>query len=308
MAKPPRGKRLEDALDALRSAANTLDDNAILSKLQDALRSGSGLLAKKAADIARAREIRGLREDLESACTQLLRHPEEDRGCQAKEAIARVLIDDPDVDDQVWLAAAHHVQMEGSFGPPIDTAAALRGMAAVGVAASRLRDKVHVLIDLLLDKEAAARAGAARALGYLGTAEALSLVRYKALLGDPAAEVVGECFRALLSAEDERDHTLPFVAAFLRGVRDDLREEAALALGESRDIGALPFLMDPLETATNAESRATLLRAIALLRREEAYERLAVWLNEASPRVRQEARIALNVFRDEPALAPLFSE
>jgi HEAT repeat protein len=306
MAKPPRGKRLEDALDALRSAANTLDDAALLPKLQDALRSGSGLLAKKAAEIAKAREIRSLREDLEFAFTHLLRHPDEDRGCQAKEAIAKLLIDEPDVDDQLWLAAARHVQMEGSFGPPIDTAAALRGMAAVGVAASRLRHKVHVLIDLLLDRESAARAGAARALGYLGTAEALSLVRYKTLLGDPEPEVVGECFRALLSAEDDRDETLPFVAGFLRGSKDDLGEEAALALGESRDIRALPMLMDQLETTASAESRATLLRAIALLRREEAYERLASWLNEASPRVREEARIALSVFRDEPALASLF--
>jgi hypothetical protein len=132
-------------------------------------------------------------------------------------------------------------------------------------------------------------------------------VRYKVLLGDPEPEVMGECFRALLSAEDEREETLPFVAGFLRGSREDFGEEAALALGESRDIRALPLLMDLLETTANAESRATLLRAIALLRREAAYERLAVWLNEASPRVREEARIALSVFRHEPSLASLFS-
>lgn len=307
MPKPPRGKRLEDALDALRSAANTLDDASLLPTLKEALRSGSGLLAKKAAEVAKARMIRGLQEDLEFALTQFLRHPEEDRGCVAKEAIALVLIDEHDAGDEVWLAAARHVQIEGSFGPPVDTAAALRGMAAMGVAASRLRRKVHVVIDLLLDPEAAARAGAVRALGYLGTAEALSLVRYKTLLGDREPEVVGECFRALLMAEDEREETLPFVAGFVRSAPEDIAEEAALALGESRDIRALPPLMDLLESTANADKRATLLRAVALLRREEAYQRLAAWLDEASPKVRAEARLALSVFRGEPALASLFS-
>ncbi|MDZ7639985.1 MAG: hypothetical protein U5J83_17335 [Bryobacterales bacterium] len=307
MARPPRGKRLEEAMERFREAAHQADDADLVPRIREALRSGSGHLAKKAAEAAGMRMLRGLGEDLEFALTSYLRHPEEDHGCLAKEAIARLLIDEPDASDEVWLAAARHIQMEASFGPSIDTAAALRGMAAMGVAASRLSNKVHILIDLLLDRETATRAGAVRALGYLGTAEALSLVRFKTLQGDHAPEVMGECFRALLSAEDDREETLSFVAAFLFRGSEEVAEEAALALGESRDPRALPPLMGALDRTVVPSMRATLLRAVALLRREEAYERLAAWLEESTPKVRAEARAALAVFREERALAHLFS-
>jgi hypothetical protein len=308
MGKPPRGKRLEDALDALRLAAKSQDEHAFHQSLRLALRSGSSLLAKKAADLAKANAVRYLREDLEFALHHFLLHPAEDRGCLAKESIAAALMDDPDASDEVWLAAARHVQMEGSFGPPVDAAATLRGMAAMGVAASRARNKMHVLVDLLLDPQPAARVGAARALGYLGTAEALTLVRYKALLGDSRPDVVGECFRALLLSQDDREENLCLIATHLDSANEALAEEAALALGESRDLLALPLLMDCLQRTASAEARATLLRAVALLRREEAFTRLAAWLLDASPHVRAQARLALSVFRDEPLLAGLFPQ
>lgn len=306
MAKPLRGKRLEEALEQLREAARTSEETHLVPLLRDALRSGNGQLAKMAAGLAKAHQLQGLQEDLELALLFYLRHPGEDRGCVAKEAIVRVLIDEDDVTDEVWLAAARHVQMEGSYGPAIDTAAVLRGMAAMGVAASRLRGKVNVLIDLLLDSETAARAGAVRALGVLGTAEALSLVRYKALLGDREPEVVGECFRAMLDAEEDREETIAFVKEFLVRGDDASREEAALALGESHDLRALPVLMEAIDRATLHAMRATLIRAVALLRHEEAYERLAEWLRQSDPKVQAEARLALDLFREERALAALF--
>ncbi|MCW5964859.1 MAG: hypothetical protein KIT83_12540 [Bryobacterales bacterium] len=307
MAKEPRGKRLEAAMEALRAAAGSLADTDLMPHLCEALRSGSGHLAKQAATIAQSRAIRGIREDLETAMTCFLRHPENDRGCLAKEAIARLLIEELETDDEVWLSAARHVQMEASFGPSIDTAAGLRGMAAIGIAAGHLPHKVNVLIDLLLDQESAARAGAVRALGYLGTAEALSLVRYKTLLGDAEIEVVGECFRALLPAAEDAPANLALVAGYLSHGADAIAGEAALALGESRNLRALDFLMQALDHTASAERRATLLRAVALLRREEAFGRLALWLNDASPRVQAEARAALHVFRGEPALTFFFA-
>ena len=306
MAKAPRGKRLEDAMDRLRAAAEAADDT-LLPQVRAALGSGSSHLAKKAADIAKSRDLRGLKEELEAAFTFFLRNPEEDRGCLAKSAIAGLLLEEPDSSDEIWLAAARHVQMEGSYGPPVDAAADLRGLAAIGVAASHLRNKSHVLIDLLLDKETAARAGAIRALGYMGTSEALSLVRYKALLGDGESEVMGECFRALLSDERDREESIPFVTTFLEGDREDWAEEAALALGDSHDARALPPLMEKLSHTAQPSLRATLLRAVALLRREEAYAQLGAWLKEEGPRVRAEARMALEVFRDEAELAFLFA-
>lgn len=306
MAKAPRGKRLEEALDKLRLLAASADDEALLPAVRDALRSGSGHLAKKAAEIAKERGFSGLRDDLELALSFYLQHPDEDRGCLAKVSIARMLLTEADTSDELWLDAVRHIQMEASFGGSIDTAAELRGLAAIGVAASHLRNKTHSLIDLLVDPETAARAGAVRALGYMGTAESVALVRYKAIIGDREAEVMGECFRALLADEEEREGNLAFVARYLSGDRDEFAEEAALALGESRDLRALPILMDTLERTVIPAMRATLLRSVALLRREEAYEHLALWLKEAGPRVHAEARTALDLFRHESAFAFLF--
>lgn len=306
MSKVPRGKRLEEAMEAIRRAAAAGDDAVLRPLLSKALRSGSGLLAKQAATLAGDRGISGLREDLELALAQFLNHPEEDRGCLAKEAVARLLLSEEEVPDELWEAAARHVQQEPTFGGSVDTAADLRGIAAMGVAGARLPHKVHLLIDLLLDPEIAARAGAVRALGAIGSEEALSLVRYKTLAGDDAAPVTAECFRALLLPENINDSGIRLVTGFLARQRDELAEEAALALGESRHLRALPVLAEALERTVNPALRATLLRAVALLRHEEAFCFLAKWLEEATPRVQAEARAALAPFRGETALAGLF--
>jgi hypothetical protein len=47
-----------------------------------------------------------------------------DRGCAAKTAVVRALEALAAPEDAIYLAGIRHVQMEGSFGPPIETAAA----------------------------------------------------------------------------------------------------------------------------------------------------------------------------------------
>jgi HEAT repeat protein len=72
-----------------------------------------------------------------------------------------------------------------------------------------------------------------------------------------------------------------------------------MALGESRDLRVLPHLSEALETAVDTVWRGALLRSIALLRQEEAFQFLMEWLDDATPRTRQEAREALEPFRNE---------
>jgi hypothetical protein len=208
MAAPLRGKRLEDAIEALRAAATSGDIKQVAHLVVKGLRSGNGLLARQAVPVADEFAIEDLREPLESVMQQLLAHPGADPGCVAKEAIARRLLREQDVADALWQAAARHVQIEPTFGKSIDTAGELRGHAATGLAGGHLPDKTHLLIDLLLDPEIAACAGAIRALGGLGTDEALSLIRFRALIPRTEPAVVAECFRALLHPENTRPASL----------------------------------------------------------------------------------------------------
>ncbi len=113
-----------------------------------------------------------------------------------------------------YLKGMKHVQMEPVWGGSVDTAAELRAVCAMGLASTRWPDKLRELVHLLVDREWQARAGAARALGAIGSEPALLLLRLKALSGDPEPEVLADCFTGLLVAEDAE--RCRFVASFAR--------------------------------------------------------------------------------------------
>gem|GEM_PF-2389498 len=304
--KPIKGKRFEQALEALREAAQSLRGDALIPHLRNALQSDNSLLVQRAVKLLGDFPAPALREELERAFDFFLHHPSEDKGCLAKEALAHRLLLSDDTDDALWMRAARHVQMEASFGDPIDAAAVLRGIAAMAVATSASPDKMDVLVDLLLDPEHATRAGTVRALGAAGSEAAMALVHYKLLLGDKASEVTAECLRAILLPEHITQARIGLAAKLLGGANDQLAEEAAIALGESRDERVIPVLVHALTRSVQAEIRGALLRALCLMRREEAYAALWEWLDDATPRMREEARMALAPFRGDAALTELF--
>src|SRR5260370_36897336 len=120
-----------------------------------------------------------------------------DQGCKALIAIAKALATMDQPAPQVYFAGIRHVQKEGSFGPPVDAAAPLRGLCAQGLVRMSHPDALLEGVTLLADPEIAARAGAVRALGESGQSEGVLLLRLKALLGDDE-EIMDECFAALL--------------------------------------------------------------------------------------------------------------
>ena len=68
------------------------------------------------------------------------------------------------------------------------------------------------------------------------------LLRLKARAGDPEPPVVGQVFDSLLRLEGKA--AIPFLGEFLRSPSEDVRAEAALALGEGGFMDALRPLMD----------------------------------------------------------------
>jgi len=284
------------AIRAIRDAPESYD---LKRDLAPFLRHKSNHVAAAAASTAERLEAGALAQDLVEAFLELVKDPgKRDQGCKALIAIAKALVAMDEPAAKVYFAGVHHVQMEGSFGPPVDAAAPLRGLCAQGLARMGHPDALLECVNLLADKEVPARVGAVRAIADSGDIAGTLLLRLKALVGDKEDEVIGECFAGLLRLAPAP--SLEFVAEFLRSPSEEIRECAALALGESRLAAAFPVLRGAWEQTAQAGRRRTLLVSIAMLRLEEAVEFLLTRLAEDREPAAGDALAALGLYgRDE---------
>jgi len=238
VAKAPR---LEDRIAALSDLRRDPDTPEARKELTKCLGSKISLLAAKAARIVGECKVDALAPQLVDAFLRFLIDPvTSDRRCEAKLAIIKALeaMEYPSYEPFLW--GIRHVQMEPSFGPPVDTAVELRALSAIGLVRTNYPDVGTELVTLLADKEREARIGSARALAYWGTGAGALLLRFKILTGDREPEVLGECFSSLLHIEPSR--SLELVASYLDDEEPAIAEGAALALGESHREEALEIL------------------------------------------------------------------
>jgi hypothetical protein len=281
---------------AIRDAPESYDLKRDLAPL---LRHKSNHVASAAASTAERLEAVTLAPDMVDAFLELMKDPaRRDPGCEALIAFAKALISMDDRAAKVYFAGLHHVQMEGSFGPPIDAAAPLRGLCAQGLARMGHADALLECVNLLADKEVPARIGAIRAIADSGDIAGALLLRLKALVSDKEDEVIGECFAGLLRLAPTS--SLDFVAGFLKSASEEIRERAALALGESHLAAAFPVLREAWVETSQAARRQTLLLSIAMLRLDEAIEFLLTRLTEDREAAAADALAALALYgRDE---------
>ncbi len=248
MPKPPSTEDALAAIHAIRQAPERFD---LAGDLAPFLRHKSNHVVAAAATTAERLETAGLAPDLVAAFERLMANPSKlDPGCKALIAIVQALVQMDDPAARVYFAGIRHVQMEGSFGPPTDVAAPLRGLCARGLARMAHPGALLECVTLLADREVAARAGAIRAVADAGRPEGVLLLRLKALLGDKEDEIVAECFGALLRLDPAG--SVEFVAQFLNSRAGGLGEQAALALGESRLEAAFGVLRAGLGTGWGA--------------------------------------------------------
>lgn len=266
------------------------------------LRHKSNHAVAAAAGAAENLEAVALAPDLVQAFEKLMRDPAKlDPACKATTAIVQALIQLDEAATTVYFAGIRHVQREGSYGPPVDAAAPLRGLCARGLARTGHPDALLECVTLLADSEVAARTGAVRAIADSGRPDGVLLLRLKALLGDKEIDVMGECFAGLLSLDPAG--SVEFVAKFLDSRTEGIGEQAALALGESRLPAAFEMLREAWERGGAGEQRRTLLVAIAMLRIDEALEFLLGRLAEESGPVAADALAGLAFYaRDEAVL------
>lgn len=291
------GKRpsTEDALRAIRAIRDAPENFDLKRDLMPFLRHKSNHVAAAAAATVERLEAEAVAPELVGSFLEWLKNPaERDPGCKALTAIARTLaaMDHPAA--QVYMSGIRHVQNEASFGPPVDAAAALRGICAQGLARMSHPEALLECVTLLADPEPAARSGAVRAISETGQYAGVLLLRFKALIGDKDEEVTAECFAGLLRLAPAE--SLEFVASFLSSHPDEIAERAALALGESRLAAAFPLLRQAWEASAQATLKRTLLLAIAMLRQDEAVEFLLARLAEDSEKSALDALAALALY------------
>ncbi|MDB5320785.1 MAG: hypothetical protein JWN40_2416 [Phycisphaerales bacterium] len=273
---------------------------AIAPELQKFLASKTNLIAAKSADLIREANLKSLQPQLEEAFARFMKTPTTtDKGCGAKQAVANALYEMGCDAQDVFLTGIRHHQMEGAYGGPVDTAAELRGICALGLVRMAYRDVMVELVDLLVDPSHQSRIMAARAIAYSGRDEGALLLRLKILSGDKVDDVTAECLLALGNLA--RTKALPFVRRYLDSPYPALAEAAAMALGEMRHESALAVLLEEWERISLAESRKSLTLPIALARLPRSVEFLIDVVVKQPEPIAAAAIEALRIYRHDDA-------
>lgn len=236
-----------------------------------ALAGKSNLVVAKAARLLGNAQWTDLNTEMAAAFDRMMaKGATTDKGCAAMIAIARALVqmeyDDPDL----FLRGIRHIQMEGSYGPPIDTAVELREVCAMGLANTGYPYRLRELVSLLIDKEWRVRGGAVRAIAVVGNDAAALLLRLKILTGDKDPDVMADCFASMLAVEGAEG--LPLVTPFVKSANPEVREAAILALGASRRPDAIDWLMAEFEKTADPPGRKCIFLALSTSRTESAID------------------------------------
>jgi HEAT repeat protein len=292
-----QSRKTEDCLDALSRLRENPAVPGILSELGGYLGNRSSVVVAKAAKLVAEFELHDLEPQLVNAFHRFMTNPAvTDKGCGAKTEIVRALEALGAAEAATFLTGIRHIQMEGSFGPPVDTAAGLRAASAVGLVHMNHPDAILEIVTLLVDREDDARIGAVRALSYSGQPATVPLLRLKVMAGDASTDVIAESFLALLEVAPET--SLPFVAAYLDSSNAAIAETAAIALGESRQPEAIATLKNKWPGGSETQRRA-LLTGLAVARDDSAFEFLFSLVESAIEKIAAEAITALAIHQQD---------
>ena len=295
-------RRIEEQLEALGRLRGTSPAEAAPA-LRKALADRVNLVAAKAANIAAELPAPDMIPDLLAAFDRLFEDPvKRDPQCWGKNAIARALKDLGHGESPAFLRGAVHIQMEPVWGGQQDTAGPLRGICLLALPACADLEREQVLrhmVDALTEPTATVRADAARALAEMQGDDCALLLRLKARTGDAEPAVTGQVLESLIALE--RRAALPFVRQFLAAA-DQVSEEAALALGGSRQSEAVDVLLEVWPTARGLEYRQAILRALSISRHDNAIEFLKHLAAEGRPQDAADAKAALALFPEKSAL------
>jgi hypothetical protein len=292
---------IEQALDRLSALKSAPADAALLGELRTLLRHRSNLVVAKAAKLTGQRRLADLLPDLVAAFHKLMGDaPRLDKRCEAVTEIVSALYEMDYSEPDVYRQGLRHVQMEASFGPPVDAAAHLRGLSAMGLVRTRDREAQADVVALLVDSATPARIGAIRALATNGGDSGALVLRLKVLTGDVEPEVMAECFSGLLASYSAS--TVAFVARYVDNEEPAIAEAAILALGASRGQQAFQALKEKWDRTRRGPVKKVLLFALSNSRNEDALQFLLGQLETASAATAAEVLSALAAQRPSESI------
>jgi hypothetical protein len=298
MAKHDPVEQALERLSALKSAAAV---PGLLEELRVFLRNRSNLAVAKAAKLAGQRRLAELVPDLVAAFHKLMADaPRLDKRCTAVTEIVAALYEMDYREPEVYREGLRHVQMEASFGPPVDAAAHLRGLCAMGLVRTNYRDALVDVVALLVDSAPPARIGAVRALATNGGEAGVLALRLKILTGDNEPDVLAECFAGLLAVPSES--AIAFVAPYADAEDAAVAEAAILALGAARSAQAIHVLKEKWERTPRGPLKKVLLLALSTSRNEDALNFLLDLLESAPASTAAEVLSALSSQRPSDSI------
>lgn len=290
-----------DTALAQLAALKAMGPAVLAAELPKYLAHRSNIVVAKAAGLARAAGVESLAPQLTAAFGRFMDAPAKtDPTCAAKQEIANALYELGAAESGVFLTGIRHVQKEAAWGKPVDTAAELRGLCALGLVRMGYPDVMVELVDLLADEEHQARIMAARAIAYAGRDEGALLLRLKVLTGDREDVVTAETLLALGNLA--RTRALAFIRRYLDDPNPTLAEAAAMALGEMRDAGALDVLLERWKRDPLPESREALALPIVLSRLPKALDFLLAAAADQPEPVAARAVEALGIYHNDSAV------
>lgn len=264
---------LEDQLARVVELGRGPMDEPARQELTKTLQTATSVVAARAARVVRERSLPGYLKTLDAAFRRFLDNPvKSDPGCNAKLACIEALDACDATDPDPFLLAARHVQKEGSFGPPVDTAAPLRARAIKALAHMGFADILLVGGELLGDAEAGVRQAAAESLAHAGDRNGAGLLLLAAARPDEEPVVQTSYFAGLLALAP--DYGLPRLKAALRSGDPERVELAAIALGQSGLEPAIEALIEAMEATPLASERAAFVHALGLHRSDRALKLL----------------------------------
>ena len=266
--------KFEERVEQLRRLRTKPLDESGVALVRKALQDRANLIVAEAAKVVAAHQLTVLIPDLLSAFDRLFESPvKSDPKCFGKLAIVQVLTRMDYSEAAPFLRGARHVQKEPVYGGHEDTALTLRGASVLALVASTDVGRTEIfreLVEALVDPGDPVRIDAVRAIAQMNGDEASLLLRLKARMGDSSASVTGQVFDALLSLDREKAITL--VAEFLNSPDEEVRDEAAFALGSSRLPQGIYALIDVWSRSSDREFRGVIIRALGSSRQTAAIE------------------------------------
>jgi hypothetical protein len=287
---------IERSLDRLGELRHADASETAVEEVRQFLRNRSNLVVAKAAKVARELQIKALVPDMVAAFDKLMADaPRLDKRCAATTEIVSALYELNYLEPAPYLAGLKHVQLEASFGPPVDEAAKLRAVSAQGLVRTRCPDALIEVMQLLVDREPAARIGAVRALAVNGGEAGILLLRLKVLTGDVEPAVLGECFAGLLEASPAK--SVSFVTKYIDSEDADVAQAAMLALGESRLPAGFEVLREKWTRTVGMPTKKILLASMAASKLDDAIAFLVSLIETESIPTATAALEALSIYR-----------